>query len=574
MPLSLLVASSLFLGCAQEPDTKTEVEQIKVTQELPPQLNQIRQTNQQREVGYLGQAAEQSVADIAYSVASPAPIRKKVLAPPHQIETNYEKYPQFDVGGVQLATEQPVSTFAIDVDTASYANMRRMLNQGRLPLPEMIRTEELINYFSYHYSQPEAEPFSVYTELAPSPFNQGKHLLHIGIQGKKIAAEIRPDANLVFLVDVSGSMNNPNKLGLLKRSLKLLTKQLTNKDKVTIVTYAGSAGVKLTPTSGDDYFAISQAIDNLTTGGATHGSAGITTAYQLAESVFSKDGINRVILATDGDFNVGVTSQNALKQLIEQKRKTGIELSILGFGQGNYNDALMQELAQNGNGNAYYIDGFNEARKVLLTELTATLVTIAKDVKIQLEFNPEQVYEYRLLGYETRQLKREDFNNDKVDAGEIGAGHTVTAIYELTLAESSNKLNSPLRYGNELSNVAKTGNKNQELAFLKLRYKQAKGTTSQLIEQPILLSDIQNDFAKSSELFRFSAAVAGFADLLKGGQYQTGVTIDKLANMALNSKGKDKFGYKSEFIQLLGLADVLSTENTAKINVKLKTAVH
>ena len=371
-------------------------------------------------------------------------------------KTNTEKYSHVDDNPTKLVNQQPVSTFSIDVDTASYANIRRILNQGRLPRHDAVRVEEFINYFSYDYPQPafshqvrshqepsfpeplhqEQKPFSVYTEVAPSPFNKDKYLIHIGIQGKKIINSERPASNLVFLIDVSGSMNNPNKLGLLKNGLKMLTNQLNKQDKVAIVVYAGAAGTVLEPTSGDKHYAITDALARLSAGGSTNGGAGILAAYNLARQSFIDGGINGVILATDGDFNVGTVNQNALKNMVEEQRQSGIYLSILGFGRGNYNDALMQELAQNGNGNAYYIDTLNEDRKVLVEELSSTLMTIAKDVKIQVEFNPETVSEYRLIGYETRVLKREDFNNDKVDAGEIGAGHTVTAIYEISLIKA------------------------------------------------------------------------------------------------------------------------------------------
>jgi Ca-activated chloride channel family protein len=366
---------------------------------------------------------------LKYSTRQIAQVQHRNMS---QVATNTENYSHVAHNQTLLVTDKPVSTFSIDVDTAAYANVRRVLNQGMLPQVDSVRIEELINYFSYDYQQPTQQPFSVYTEVGPSPFNQDKHLLHIGIKGKQIDHAERPPSNLVFLIDVSGSMNHANKLGLLKNALKMLTNQLSASDTVAIVVYAGAAGTVLKPTSGDNKQAIHDALAKLSAGGATNGGAAIDAAYRLAQQSFIRGGINRVILATDGDFNLGTVNQHALKNLIASKRKFGIALSVLGFGMGNYNDSLMQDLAQNGNGNAYYIDNLLEARKVLVEELSATLMIIAKDVKIQVEFNPVVVSEYRLIGYETRALLREDFNNDRVDAGEIGAGHTVTAIFEIS----------------------------------------------------------------------------------------------------------------------------------------------
>ncbi|MGL1957804.1 MAG: VWA domain-containing protein [Colwellia sp.] len=474
-----------------------------------------------------------------------------------------EKYLHVAENSVKLVTDKPVSTFSIDVDTASYTNVRRLLNQGNLPPHDAVRVEEFINYFSYDYPKVTNEqPFSTFTEVAPSPFNDGKHLLHIGIQGKNVDAAHRSAANLVFLIDVSGSMNNANKLGLLKNSLKMLVKQLSEKDTVAIVVYAGAAGTVLEPTAGDNNFAIIDALARLSAGGSTNGDAGIQAAYNLAQKSFVQGGINRVILATDGDFNVGTVNQQALQNLIEQKRKSGISLSVLGFGMGNYNDALMQTLAQNGNGNAYYIDTLNEARKVLVEELTATLMTIAKDVKIQVEFNPETISEYRLIGYETRALKREDFNNDKIDAGEIGAGHTVTALYEVSFVDSENKMIDSLRYPkikSQNSEVQQKDKINQnELAFLRLRYKLPNQNNSRLIEIVIEKSAVKPSFQASSNNFRFSAAVAGFGQILRGGHNLSTLDMKNVIEMAQNAKGDDKSGYRAEFINMVKLSDALS----------------
>jgi len=471
-----------------------------------------------------------------------------------------ENYKHFEGNPVKRVAEQPVSTFSIDVDTGAYANVRRFLNQGNLPREDAVRVEELVNYFSYDYPQPEGnQPFSVTTELATTPWNKDTLLLHVGIQGKDFAKQTLPASNLVFLVDVSGSMQSPNKLGLLKNSLKLLSKQLRAQDKVSMVVYAGASGVVLQPTAGDQTVAIQQALDKLTAGGSTNGAAGIKLAYQMAEQAFIKDGINRVILATDGDFNVGTTNFDALIDLIEEKRKSGVSLTTLGFGMGNYNDHIMEQIADAGNGNYAYIDTLNEAQKVLVDEMSSTLNTIAKDVKIQVEFNPSQVAEYRLVGYENRILKREDFNNDKIDAGEIGAGHTVTALYEISLAGGKGNYSDPLRYGNKLSILQKS-TQNSELAFLRLRYKQPNGDKSTLIEQPISRHQLQTNIAKTSENFRFSASVAAFGQQLRGANYLKDFGYNDVLELARQSRGNDPFGYRGEFVKLVNLAKSLASK--------------
>jgi len=477
-----------------------------------------------------------------------------------QVPLDRENYKNYNDNPVKHVNEQPVSTFSIDVDTGAYSNMRRLLNQGSLPREDAVRIEELVNYFSYDYPQPDGvQPFSVTTELATTPWNKDTLLLHVGIQGKDIAKQTLPASNLVFLVDVSGSMNTPNKLGLLKNSLKLLSKQLRAKDKVSIVVYAGASGVVLPPTSGNQTVAIHQALNQLTSGGSTNGAAGIKLAYQLAEQNFIKDGINRVIIATDGDFNVGTTNFDALIELIEEKRKGGVSLTTLGFGMGNYNDHLMEQLADAGNGNYAYIDTLNEAQKVLVDEMSSTLNTIAKDVKIQIEFNPSQVAEYRLVGYENRLLNREDFNNDKIDAGEIGAGHTVTALYEISLVGSKGQYADPLRYGKPLS-VLQKSTKQGELAFLRLRYKQPNGDKSTLIETPINKQLLQTKLANTSNSFRFSASVAAFGQQLRGADYIKDYDYNDILELARNSRGKDPFGYRGEFLKLVNLAKSLGTK--------------
>ncbi len=467
-----------------------------------------------------------------------------------------ENYAHMEQNRVKLVADESVSTFSIDVDTGSYANVRRFLNQGRMPPQDAVRIEEMINYFDYDYQGPSSrkQPFRVTTEMAPAPWNTDKQLLHIGIKGYDVDKQKLPASNLVFLLDVSGSMMSDNKLGLLKRSLKMLTSQLSSKDSISIVVYAGATGVVLEPTPGNQHGKINAALEQLRAGGSTNGGAGIRLAYSMAEQAFIKGGVNRVILATDGDFNVGTVNFESLIDLVEEKRKSGIALTTLGFGTGNYNDKLMEQLADHGNGNYAYIDTINEARKVLVDELSATLLTIAKDVKIQIEFNPDVVSEYRLIGYENRMLNREDFNNDQVDAGEIGAGHTVTALYELTLKGTQGMVD-PLRYGKE----KKVRSRNSaEIAFLRLRYKQPDADKSQLIEYPLQRKMMKNKLSKSTDRFRLSAAVAVFGDLLRGGKYSNGFTYADTIKLAQGVKQQDQFGFRGELLNLMRTANTLS----------------
>ncbi len=464
-----------------------------------------------------------------------------------------ENYARFDDNPVKRVAEHPVSTFSIDVDTGAYANVRRFLRAGRLPVDDAVRVEELINYFAYDYPTPDngKRPFSVTTEIAPAPWDADRQLLHIGIKGYDITKEALPPANLVFLVDVSGSMRAADKLELLKTSLKLLARQLRKADRISIVVYAGASGVVLEPVAGNATGKIMAALDSLTAGGSTNGGAGIRLAYAMAEQAFIPDGINRVLLATDGDFNVGTVNFEALKNLIEDKRKTGISLTTLGFGTGNYNDRLMEQLADSGNGNYAYIDTLGEAQKVLVDEISSTMNTIAKDVKIQIEFNPAVVAEYRLVGYENRALEREDFDNDKVDAGEIGAGHTVTALYEVVLQESAALRLKPLRYSaRKPSGTTRAG----ELAFLRIRYKLPDSDKSTLMEWALKKRDMLADIAQASDNFRFSAAVAAFGQMLRGGKYTGEMSYDDVSALARNARGQDRFGYRGEFIQLVNLA--------------------
>lgn len=465
-----------------------------------------------------------------------------------------DQFEKFTSNPVKKVSEEPVSTFSIDVDTASYAFTRSALNKGRLPQKNAVRVEELINYFDYDYPLPKTltQPFKPTIAVYPTPWNQHTKLLHIGIKGHEITPTAKPSANLVFLLDVSGSMNHPSKLPLLKNAFSLLVENLSPNDTVAIVTYAGRAGTVLEPTKAKEKTKILAALDQLQSGGSTAGAQGIKQAYALAEQHFKKEGVNRVILATDGDFNVGITNHEELKSYIERKRKSGIFLSVLGFGQGNYNDALMQTLAQNGNGNAAYIDTLNEARKVLVDEASSTLYPIAKDVKIQIEFNPNAVSEYRLIGYETRLLNREDFNNDKVDAGDIGSGHTVTAIYEITPAGSQGTLIDNLRYQQEGKKEA--SEKEAEYAFLKLRYKLPDSDTSQLIEVPINKALEVNSISETPNDIRFAASVAAFGQLLRGGQYLGNFSYDNIITLAKDARGSDDFGYRTEFLSLVRLA--------------------
>jgi len=485
----------------------------------------------------------------AYARALPPPLAY------YQQPTDTEKYQHQDDNPVRRASEQPFSTFSIDVDTGAYANVRRFLNGGQLPPQDAVRVEELINYFDYQYAPPQTRdaPFRVSTELAPAPWNSDALLLRIGIKGFDVSTEQRPAANLVFLVDVSGSMNSPDKLPLLKNSLRLLADQLTARDRVSMVVYAGASGTVLEPTPGDQKAKIRTAIDQLSAGGSTNGGEGIQRAYQLAHSAQLK-GINRVILATDGDFNVGIVNFEALVDLAEQQRATGVALTTLGFGTGNYNDQLLERLADAGNGNYAYVDSLSEARKVLVTELSSTLFTIAKDVKIQVEFNPAEVLEYRLIGYENRALAREDFNNDKVDAGEIGAGHRVTALYEIIKAGGKGRMDAS-RYAADVPRTpaAKSG----ELGLLRLRYKRPEGDDSQLLEFPIK-SKAAVSPRESSADFRFAASVAAFGQMLRGGKYLGKFGYDDIAALAKDGLASDNEGYRREFVSLVKLAQALT----------------
>lgn len=483
------------------------------------------------------------------------------LRPPSE-PLDRENYATIEDNPVKLAAEEPVSTFSIDVDTGAYANVRRFLNQGQLPPSDAVRVEELINYFDYDYPLPTSRtpPFQVSTELTTTPWNPHTRLLQVGIKGYEVAPEQLPPANLVFLVDVSGSMDSPDKLPLLKSALTLLSKQMRAEDRVSLAVYAGAAGVVLEPTPGNQTGTIVSALERLQAGGSTNGGQGIRLAYSLAEQGYIQGGINRVLIATDGDFNVGTVDFEALKDLVARKRESGVALTTLGFGTGNYNEHLMEQLADAGNGNYAYIDTLNEARKVLVDQVSSTLAIIAKDVKIQLEFNPAVVAEYRLIGYENRLLRREDFNNDAVDAGEIGAGHTVTALYEIALVGSEGILMEPLRYAGSAAADVPHGD---ELGYLRLRYKAPDAEVSKLIETPILRSQ-EVALKAASQRFRFAAAVAAFGQKLRGGRYTGGYGYQAITELARGARGEDPFGYRNEFLSLVALAAALDGEAPAQ----------
>jgi len=496
---------------------------------------------------------------------APSGVYAQIAPQPMPGDVNRDNYADVKINSVKLVADEPVSTFSIDVDTASYSNVRRMLNAGHLPPKDAVRIEELINYFDYDYALPKAKsaPFETTVKVVPSPWAEGRQLMHVAVQGYDINRDARPPLNLTLLIDVSGSMSSPNKLPLAIQSLKLLINEMTAKDTIAIAVYAGAAGTVLEPTSGADKQKIIAALEKLSAGGSTAGGEGLRLAYNLAKQNFSKTSVNRVMLLSDGDFNVGINDPNALEDFVSRERESGVYLSILGFGGGNYNDLLMQKLAQSGNGMAAYIDTLNEGRKVLNDDLSGSMFSIADDVKIQVEFNPAKVAEYRLIGYETRILNREDFNNDKVDAGEIGAGSSVTAIYEITPVGSKATLIDPSRYKDAPKPVA-TGSAN-EFAFLKLRYKMPGESKSKLIDRPITTADQVADISKAPEATRFATAVAGYGSLLRGDPYlDKTFTWDWVIDLANGAKGSDAFGYRAEFVSLARLAKTAATQEALK----------
>lgn len=492
---------------------------------------------------------------VLYEVAMPSPVVMPVPmmmpSPVIAVEHNTEAYNVINENQFKEVSTSPLSTFSIDVDTASYSNVRRYLTQNNaLPPKGAVRIEELINYFSYEYKEPQDDdnPFYINTSVGDTIWNKKSKIIQIGLQTKKPNIAKLPASNLVFLLDVSGSMGQPNKLPLLKKSLKLLVKQLRDKDRVSIVVYAGNSGLVLDRARGDEEQKIVQALEKLNAGGSTAGGQGIKLAYDIAGKAFIKGGNNRVILATDGDFNVGQSSQSALVELIEAKRKSGIFLTVLGFGMGNYKDSKMEQLADKGNGNYAYIDNLLEAKKVLVTQMSGTLYTVAKDVKIQVEFNPEKVHSYRLIGYENRALANEDFNNDKKDAGEIGMGHSVTALYEIIL--QSDEVKSKV---DKLKYQTTSSNHSNELATVKIRYKKPDGDVSTLISKSINLNDKEIVLSDSN----FAQSVVGFGMILRKSEHKKDAKLSSLIKLAKDSKGDDREGYRAEFIKMMEQAELL-----------------
>ncbi len=485
----------------------------------------------------------------------PMPAPADAIMPPQP--ENRDRIQGFKTNPVRSAVEDPVSTFSIDVDTASYSFVRRSLKEGVMPQADTVRVEEMVNYFPYDWKGPDSAttPFNSTVTVMPAPWNAAHKLMHVAIKGYDVKPAEQPKANLVFLIDVSGSMNEQDKLPLLQSAFRLLVNKLGPDDTVSIVTYAGDAGTVLEPTKASEKDKILRAIDTLKPGGSTAGEAGIREAYRLAEQSFVKGGVNRVMLATDGDFNVGQSDDDDLKRLIEQERKTGVFLSVFGFGRGNLNDQMMQTIAQNGNGTAAYIDTLAEAEKVLVDDASSTLFTIAADVKIQVEFNPEEVSEYRLIGYETRALNREDFNNDRVDAGEIGSGHSVTAIYEITPKGAAQQIDD-LRYGQPSAGNGEPAGAD-EYAFVKIRYKLPGEDSSKLITTPVTAANEVASFDAAGIDQRFSVAVAAFGQKLRNEDATASFDWDRIAEIATAARGSDPFGYRSEFLSLVRLASAL-----------------
>ncbi|CDX51850.1 von Willebrand factor type A [Mesorhizobium plurifarium] len=499
-------------------------------------------------------ASPPAVADSRLMV-QPAPMPTDQMQPR---EENSNRIETFKTNPVHETAQDPVSTFSIDVDTASYSFVRRSLKEGSLPDPDTVRVEEMINYFPYDWKGPDSAktPFNSTVTVMPTPWNEHTKLMHVAIKGFDVKPAEQPKANLVFLIDVSGSMDEPDKLPLLKSAFRLLVSRLKADDTVSIVTYAGNAGTVLMPTKASEKQKILAAIDNLEPGGSTAGEEGIREAYKLAQQSFVKGGVNRVMLATDGDFNVGQTDDDDLKRLIEKERKTGVFLSVFGFGRDNLNDQMMQTIAQNGNGTAAYIDTLAEAQKVLVDDASSTLFPIAKDVKIQVEFNPATVSEYRLVGYETRALKREDFNNDRVDAGDIGSGHSVTAVYEITPKGSGGEQVDPLRYGQAKVDNGGVANAD-EYAFVKIRYKLPDENVSKLITTPVTAANEVKSFDAAGADQRFSVAVAAFGQKLRDEDQTANFGYDRIAEIANAARGADPFGYRAEFLSLVRLASSL-----------------
>lgn len=551
-----------ILSETRMPETESVAENVPPPPPLKMEDNKSRQEEVRISVADIQGTDDKHGIDIAelreskmIVVESDEMVAYSMVAPSPQYDNQRnEEYSQFAENKFRLAKDEPLSTFSVDVDAASYSNMRRFINRGELPYKDAVRIEELINYFSYNYPEPSGnDPVRITTEVGSCPWNNQNRLVRIGLKARDMASDNMPASNFVFLIDVSGSMYGPTRLDLVKSSLKLLVNNLREKDRVAIVVYSGAAGEVLPSTSGTDKQKIKEALESLTSGGPTAGGAGIKLAYKIAKQHLIKGGNNRIILCTDGDFNVGVSSNEGLQQMVEEERKSGVFLSILGYGMGNYKDSKMQTLAQAGNGNHAYIDNLQEANKVLVNEFGATMYTVAKDVKLQIEFNPEKVQAYRLVGYETRLLNKEDFNDDTKDAGEMGAGHTVTAFYEVVpVGVKSNQIGSvdALKYQEEGVRPDKTLkklSKYPDLLTVKLRYKQPDSDTSKKIEVP-LIDNNKNDV---SDDFRFASAVAMFGQILKSSQFKGEGSYDIAIALAKSGYGNDQQGYRREFVRLI-----------------------
>lgn len=542
----VLLITGILSACNSAPsgrDAKIEAQNVM-------QNKGDEDPNEKREIVMYGQVANSKGQPPL--VVGPPPSRTMIAMEHSNANIDTSKYKNYSDNPIKQVIAEPVSTFSLDMDTASYAHIRNYLSQDRMPHPDAVRVEEFINYFPAATNEQlkplPSSPFAATYELTPSPWNANKVLLRVNIKAAQTNYDQLPPANLVFLIDTSGSMYGPDRLGLVKKSLKYLVDQLRPQDKVSIVTYAGSAGVALEPTSGSDKAKILAAINRFEAGGSTAGGAGLKLAYKMAERAKVKDGINRILLATDGDFNVGVNSTEELKALVSAEKDKGITLSTLGFGMGNFNDAMMVQIADAGNGNYSYIDNLKEGQKVLQEEMSATLVTVAKDVKAQIEFNPSQVLEYRQIGYEKRQLKQEDFNNDKVDAGDIGSGKKVTILYELTLVGAKPSID-PLRYQSQ--NLKPVVSQSDEIAFLKLRWKAPNGKTSALVSLPIEKTALSSSFKRAGTETRFLTAVAAFGQKLRNNPELSQTSYEQIADWAIHAKGNDPHGYRSEFVALV-----------------------
>ena len=565
---ALAAASVLLAACSTAPESMPTSAQDRTQSTAPAAVAPPAPPGSMAE---MARAASQRVAvsgsAITYSYAPVPGVPNYSVMPFLGWTPSVDKFPGKAANGLTLVAEQPVSTFSSDVDTASYAYVRRQLNAGRVPPAAAVRVEEMVNYFPYDYARPASgkQPFAVTTEVMPSPWKSGNQLVHIAVRGYDMKAAERPAMNVVLLVDVSGSMGPQDRLPLLKQGFRLFAEGLRPQDRVAIVTYANGTTVALEPTTGQDKHKILDAIDALGTGGGTAGAEGLQRAYALAERHFDARAVNRVILATDGDFNIGIRDPRQLERFIAGKRKSGVYLSVFGVGSGNLNDALIQRLAQSGNGNAAYIDSLLEARKALQQELGSTMFPIANDVKMQVEFNPAQVAAYRLIGYETRLLNRQDFKDDKVDAGDMGAGHTVTAIYEITPASAAGKLVDPLRYGESKGkdkNRAPQA-KGDELCFVRVRYKLPGEPASRLVERPVLAKSAHATLESVPLDQRFAVSVAAFGQRLRGEQQVADYSLDEIAGLANAARGADAEGYRAEFVKLVRMAESLGKAGEA-----------